>query len=216
MPNYSKSTNFAVKDSLSTGDPNKIVSGVEIDTEFNNIASMSTSKVDKIGGATEGNVALLTSSGNIQDSGSPFELNLLQVVTSISTTQVTISTGTYTDISLSATITPNKDNSKILILGSIYQGQGRDDSSARTEFALLNNDTIVEELQIRQDMDGLPEGEYIGNFISSFPFNYEETVSSTDPITYKFQGRIVATERSPFLNINPGGFSSLILMEIAQ
>jgi len=39
MSNYSKSTNFAVKDSLSTGDPNKIVSGVEIDTEFNNIAS---------------------------------------------------------------------------------------------------------------------------------------------------------------------------------
>ena len=39
MANYSKSTNFAVKDSLTTGDPNKIVSGVEIDTEFNNISS---------------------------------------------------------------------------------------------------------------------------------------------------------------------------------
>jgi len=39
MANYSKSTNFAVKDSLTTGDPNKIISGVEIDTEFNNIAA---------------------------------------------------------------------------------------------------------------------------------------------------------------------------------
>jgi len=39
MASYSKSTNFAVKDSLTTGDPNKILSGVEIDTEFNNISS---------------------------------------------------------------------------------------------------------------------------------------------------------------------------------
>ncbi len=70
MANYSKSTNFAVKDSLTTGDPNKIVSGVEIDTEFNSLASMSSTKADKIGGATAGNLATLTASGGIQDSGS--------------------------------------------------------------------------------------------------------------------------------------------------
>jgi len=70
MANYSKSTNFAVKDSLTTGDPNKIVSGVEIDTEFNSLASMSSTKTDKVGGATAGNLATLTASGGIQDSGS--------------------------------------------------------------------------------------------------------------------------------------------------
>jgi hypothetical protein len=69
MANYSKSTNFAVKDSLTTGDPNKIVSGVEIDTEFNSLASMSSTKTDKVGGATAGNLATLTASGGIQDSG---------------------------------------------------------------------------------------------------------------------------------------------------
>jgi len=48
MANYNKSVNFAVKDTLQTGDPDKIVSGAEIDTEFNNISSSSTSKVDKV------------------------------------------------------------------------------------------------------------------------------------------------------------------------
>lgn len=71
MANYSKSTNFAVKDSLTTGDPNKIVSGTEIDTEFNSVASMSSTKADKVGGAAENNVASLTASGNLKDSGIP-------------------------------------------------------------------------------------------------------------------------------------------------
>jgi len=46
MSNYTKSTDFAVKDGLATGNPAKIVKGTEIDTEFNNIASAVTSKAD--------------------------------------------------------------------------------------------------------------------------------------------------------------------------
>jgi len=214
MANYSKSTNFAVKDALTSGDPNKIVSGTEIDTEFNSIASMSSSKADKVAGATSGNVPIFTASGGIQDSGGG--LNLVQTVTATSDTSVSISTGTYTDIGLSATITPKFNNSKILVFASIHNGQGRNDSSSRVAFQLLKESTSLEEMFIRYDMDGLPEGEYIGNFVTTVAFNYIDTVSNTDPTTYKYQGKIVATERSPFFNINPTGFSSLILMEIAQ
>ena len=39
MSDYVKSTNFASKDSLASGNPLKIVKGTEIDTEFNNIAT---------------------------------------------------------------------------------------------------------------------------------------------------------------------------------
>ena len=46
MTNYTKSTNFASKDSLAVGNPLKIVKGTEIDTEFNNIASASATKAD--------------------------------------------------------------------------------------------------------------------------------------------------------------------------
>lgn len=46
MTDYVKSTNFASKDSLSIGNPLKIVKGTEIDAEFNNIAIAVTSKAD--------------------------------------------------------------------------------------------------------------------------------------------------------------------------
>ena len=46
MSNYVKATNFAVKDTLSTGNPSKIVKGTEIDTEYNAISSAISSKAD--------------------------------------------------------------------------------------------------------------------------------------------------------------------------
>jgi hypothetical protein len=46
VADYIKSTNFAVKDTLTTGNPAKIVKGTEIDTEFNAIASAIASKLD--------------------------------------------------------------------------------------------------------------------------------------------------------------------------
>ena len=46
MSNYTKSTNFAAKDSLPSGNANKVVKGTEINTEFDNIATAITSKAD--------------------------------------------------------------------------------------------------------------------------------------------------------------------------
>jgi hypothetical protein len=46
MSNYTKTVNFAAKDSLTTGDANKVVKGTEIDTEFNNIATAVSTKYD--------------------------------------------------------------------------------------------------------------------------------------------------------------------------
>lgn len=46
MSNYVKATDFAAKDSLVSGDPNKIVKGTEINTEFSNIQTAISSKAD--------------------------------------------------------------------------------------------------------------------------------------------------------------------------
>lgn len=48
MTNYTKSTNFASKDSLASGNPLKIVKGTEIDSEFNNIATAVATKADSL------------------------------------------------------------------------------------------------------------------------------------------------------------------------
>jgi cytoskeletal protein CcmA (bactofilin family) len=46
MTNYTKTTDFASKDTLPSGNANKIVKGTEIDTEFNNIATAVATKAD--------------------------------------------------------------------------------------------------------------------------------------------------------------------------
>jgi hypothetical protein len=60
MSNYTKSTNFATKDTLPSGDSNKIVKGTEIDTEFNNIATAVSTKADTASPTFTGTVTLPT------------------------------------------------------------------------------------------------------------------------------------------------------------
>lgn len=59
MSNYSKTTNFGTKDTLPTGDSQKIIRGSEFDTEFDNIATAITSKLDSP--ASSANVNFLQS-----------------------------------------------------------------------------------------------------------------------------------------------------------
>lgn len=47
---YTKTTNFSAKDSLESGDPNKIVKGSEINTEFNNIQSAISTLTSTVNG----------------------------------------------------------------------------------------------------------------------------------------------------------------------
>ena len=54
MSNYTKTTNFAVKDGLVTGNPNKIIKGTEINIELDAIASAISSKTDSNNAALTG------------------------------------------------------------------------------------------------------------------------------------------------------------------
>ena len=60
MSNYTKTTNFATKDSLASGDPAKIVKGVEINAEFDNIATAVNSKANKADPAFTGTMTAVT------------------------------------------------------------------------------------------------------------------------------------------------------------
>ena len=70
MSDYTKSTNFATKDNLSSGNPLKIVKGTEIDTEFNNIATAVATKADLASPTFTGTPTLPTGSiGTTQSFG---------------------------------------------------------------------------------------------------------------------------------------------------
>jgi len=70
MSDYTKSTNFATKDNLSSGNPLKIVKGTEIDTEFNNIQTAVATKADLASPTFTGSPVLPTgTTGVTQSSG---------------------------------------------------------------------------------------------------------------------------------------------------
>jgi hypothetical protein len=60
MSNYTKSTNFATKDTLTSGDPLKIVKGTEINTEFDNISTAVATKSDTASPTFTGTVTIPT------------------------------------------------------------------------------------------------------------------------------------------------------------
>jgi len=71
MSNYTKTTNFAAKDALITGDPAKLILGTGLNTEFDNIATAISSKLDS-GGTSFSSVTFSgtnTLSGTLSGSG---------------------------------------------------------------------------------------------------------------------------------------------------
>jgi hypothetical protein len=60
MSNYTYSTNFGAKDALNTGDPNKLIKGVDFDTEFNAISTAIATKADLASPTFTGTVTIPT------------------------------------------------------------------------------------------------------------------------------------------------------------
>ena len=70
MSNYTKSTDFAAKDALASGNAAKIVKGTEIDTEFNNIATAVATKADLASPTFTGTPAMPTGTTAVTQSTS--------------------------------------------------------------------------------------------------------------------------------------------------
>lgn len=69
MSDYSRNYDFSVKDALSTGDPNKLIKGSEVDEEFDDLVTVTSTKANKAVPSATNNVATLSSTGDLQDSG---------------------------------------------------------------------------------------------------------------------------------------------------
>jgi hypothetical protein len=100
MTNYVKSTNFATKDTLTSGDPLKIVKGTEINTEFDNIATAVATKADLTSPTFTGTPSLPTgTTGVTQSAGN---------------NSTALSTTAYTDAAITAV------KSALFPVGAIY------------------------------------------------------------------------------------------------
>lgn len=148
MSNYTKTTNFAAKDSLPSGNPNKIVKGTEIDSEFNNIATASATKADANNAALTGTTVFETlSDGTTSITGWIDEDNMAsdsavlvptqQSVKAYVDSQVTAQDLDVTDGSSSIDI--DLDSESLGILG----GTGIDSTASGTAVTLAIDSTVA-------------------------------------------------------------------------
>lgn len=93
MSDYTRSINHTAKDALSSGDPNKVIRGSEMDSELDAVATAVATKTDKVVPAAASNVATLDGTGNLEDSGvTSTELGILDGAT-VTTAELNILDG---------------------------------------------------------------------------------------------------------------------------
>lgn len=142
---------------------------------------------------------------------------VLQVVQGTTTTVTTISSTTYADTTLTATITPTASTSKILVMFAQVSSTARNSTEAGSGIRLVRGATTV--------YNPAPNGyetQYIyGSTIGTSGTNikhllsgsYLDSPATTSATTYKTQGCTHANTSSPSVQYNDG-ISTMILMEI--
>ena len=138
-----------------------------------------------------------------------FTGNIIQVVSSSTSVEVAnASNTTWVDSNLSCSITPRYNNSKIIIL--IYQGYYLISSNSGS-YRLLRDSTVI-----------LTNGYYAtgNNLLNSAPMIFLDTISSTNPITYKTQFKMQNAGTGTFYmnydDANGDQESVIILAEVQQ
>ncbi len=148
MSNYTKTTNFAAKDSLPSGNAAKIVKGTEIDTEFNNIATASATKANSNNAALTGTTVFETlSDGTLSITGWVDEDNMSSDSASLVPTQQSVkayvdSQVTAQDLDVtdgSTSIDIDLDSESLGILG----GTGIDSTASGTGVTLAIDATVA-------------------------------------------------------------------------
>ena len=159
----------------------------------------STLKVDILQDSGGNNLVTSNGSGVITSAGFG---KIGQVVQATTTTETIVSTTSYTDTTLSGSITPSSTSSKILI--SVHQGVdvSRNSDNNYAGIRLLRGSTVVFDPNPESTTGPATVGMYAAavgaiRHRSIFNFSYIDSPNSSSELTYKTQGR-------PFLTANSG------------
>jgi hypothetical protein len=170
-----------------------------------------------ITGLTSGaGIAAAALSGQVPDANAPSG-SVIQVVQATYSTEVEISSTSYTDTDLSATITPTSATSKILVL--VNQQMVSDitaNTMLRVDAQIVRASTSVfAQIGVNGGRAGL-SGNSDVILYGSFNGVYLDSPNTTSATTYKTQIKLNTTSDSATVKISDSGAtSSITLMEIA-
>jgi hypothetical protein len=139
---------------------------------------------------------------------------VLQVVAGTTSTATTVASTTYTDTSLTASITPTASTSKILVLVSQQHTIGSDGNLKLANIRLMRNSTAI--------LNDINNPEVVGATYSGAAqimgftsYSYLDTPATTSSTTYKTQGRVYSTANdTSVVYQKQSTTSTIILLEI--
>ena len=167
----------------------------------------------RLGIGSTGNV--LTVAGGVPSWAAPSGGGkILQVVTATGTTDTTITSTSFTDINLSASITPTSASSKILVLANPVFDAYRATQQIAWAMSIVRGSTDV----WISTTDGFAS--YVASATGVqlkgiVPLSYVDSPATTSSTTYKIQSRLDTTANSATITFNGStNVSTITLMEI--
>ena len=141
-------------------------------------------------------------------SGSTQGGGIIQVRYGFTTTQTVNNTSTYADTGLSATITPTRSDSKIIVMASLNCVQ-------KTNGTYLKVRVVRASTEIAKIDEGAGyTNDTSNNIIGSISCHLLDSPATTSAVTYKLQFASVSNISTTLVQVN-SALSSMILMEVS-
>ena len=139
--------------------------------------------------------------------------NVLQVVTGTDSTAANITSSSFQDTGLTASITPSATSSKVLVICSMQTFVYAPGDIPYAYVKLLRDSTSLTEFQngLKSDAHENDNNSYIAHAPT---VSYLDSPSSTSSLTYKTQAKYAGSGAGYITTANSGQTESLILIEI--
>lgn len=145
--------------------------------------------------------------------------NVIQVVQGLTSTETNVTTNSYTDTTLSASITPSSTSSKILIMVSQNVHVSNNTNNVYGGIRLLRGTTSIYTPSQNDGNGPFHFGVSSTSLYGLIAIHYLDSPSTTSATTYKTQGAIYFNDDQITFQKSSGttvGKSTITLMEIAQ
>ena len=199
-----------------------VIAPTIVDAKGDLIAATAADTPARLAVGTNGQIltADSTASTGLKWAAAPSSGKILQVITAQSTTSTTINSTTYTDTTLTATITPTSASSRIMVLVSQAVEYSIPASLVSIGCRILRGATTIFDGGLSADRLKITGASVVEHGLR-LDMMYVDSPATTSATTYKTQGRMSATgsgETSTYQAVSPWGGSAapstIILMEV--